>query len=232
MEESKLLALHASLKASGPAGKRGGLGAGRKSAVTTGARDGLPDNPLYARFVRAGGWNPDTDDIVSAFAGKRQKFTEEEEVEDDPVADVESEPIEKKDKKEKKERREEVVVEEETVEVVRSTSGSKRKREEVSQSDSKSKSKSKAEFDVKTVTWTTVHALCVESSKGRVKVSKVQRAVVQAAQAHDPSRYGDEAAIEGLQRQALQRLVRWAKKKHVHLAGEDNKYVHLPSSSS
>ena len=53
MQDDKLQRLHDTLALLRPKGKTGGLGRGG-GGTTKRKNDGLPDNPLYARFVRAG----------------------------------------------------------------------------------------------------------------------------------------------------------------------------------
>jgi hypothetical protein len=102
MEDAKLLALYDSLKSGQPKGKSG-LGVGGR--ITTIESD-LPKNSLYARFVRAGSWNPNAVEVAKDYTGKKMKLGDEndEEVEDTTESTEEKKP--KKSKKEKKEKKE------------------------------------------------------------------------------------------------------------------------------
>ena len=92
MEDAKLVALYNTLKG-GFKGKGAGLGlGGRARKATGGADDGhppLPDNPLYAHFVRAGGYRHDEDDTIAPeFTGKRMKLGSEDDDDDDSGDDA------------------------------------------------------------------------------------------------------------------------------------------------
>ena len=79
MEEAKLLALHATLKAGAPRGRVGGLGAGLQRGKEVVGGTGLPDNALYKYFVREGAELADVMVGVPKFAGTRMTFDDEEE---------------------------------------------------------------------------------------------------------------------------------------------------------
>ena len=77
MEHAALLSLHAALKLSAPAGGRGGLGLrGTGRAAMTAHAEPAP-SPLFARFVKAGAYNPALDHVGADFAGKRTTFGED-----------------------------------------------------------------------------------------------------------------------------------------------------------
>jgi hypothetical protein len=131
MEDSKLLALHAKLKSSAPAGGRGGLGAGfasKKVVDTT-----LPKNALYSNFVRAGHWKPEEDHVGVDFVGKRQVFDVEEE-------EAETKATESSTHQSKKRKRGEADEEEEE-----EREGSSGKKSKKTSSDDKVHKKSKKE---------------------------------------------------------------------------------------
>ena len=77
MEEAKLLALHATLKAGAPRGRVGGLGAGLQRGKEVVGGTGLPNNALYKYFVREGAELADVMVGVPKFAGTRMTFDEE-----------------------------------------------------------------------------------------------------------------------------------------------------------
>ena len=88
MDATALAALHATLKAGAPAGGRGGLGAGkahrRVEAADADALSSVPKSALYARFVPAGSWRAEDDQLGVDFSGTRQKFDERGEVVAEP----------------------------------------------------------------------------------------------------------------------------------------------------
>jgi hypothetical protein len=85
MDATALAALHATLKAGAPAGGRGGLGAGKAHRrVEAADADAVPKSALYARFVPAGSWCAEDDQLGVDFSGTRQKFDERGEVVAEP----------------------------------------------------------------------------------------------------------------------------------------------------
>jgi hypothetical protein len=114
MEDTKLLALYDSLKSGQPKGKSG-LGVGGR--VTTAASD-LPQNSLYARFVRAGSWNPNAVEVAKDYAGKKMKLGDENDGDkEDTLDEVDGKKL-KKQKREKRSRADEVEEGDEVVEEV------------------------------------------------------------------------------------------------------------------
>ena len=85
MDATALAALHATLKAGAPAGGRGGLGAGKAHRrVEAADADAVPKSALYARFVPAGSWRAEDDQLGVDFSGTRQQFDERGEVVAEP----------------------------------------------------------------------------------------------------------------------------------------------------
>ena len=85
MELSKQQRLYDTLQKLAPKGKFGGLGSSGLGAASRKRSDSLPDNPLYANFIRAG-------------AGHKRTFKEEDDTDD---ASSEDAPPKKKQKDKK-----------------------------------------------------------------------------------------------------------------------------------
>ena len=85
MDATALAALHATLTAGAPAGGRGGRGAGKAHRrVEAADADAVPKSALYARFVPAGSWRAEDDQLGVDFSGTRQQFDERGEVVAEP----------------------------------------------------------------------------------------------------------------------------------------------------
>ena len=101
MQDDKLQRLHDTLALLRPKGKTGGLGRGG-GGTTKRKNDGLPDNPLYARFVRAG----DGFSKVKKFKGSDDEDDGDDKGEDDS-GDESGKKLKKKKAKKSKKKEEE-----------------------------------------------------------------------------------------------------------------------------
>ena len=216
MEATALVALVDQLKSKRPSGGRGGLGVGKERARSAAsAAAGLPDTPLYRRFVPAGAWDPALDSIAPEFTGKRMVFKEEEEAVPAAAADGVA--------GRKRKRAGSAASAGEATAAAGKKSGKDKGK--------KDKGKAKAEEEdaggvsYKRMVLSAVAHIATTAGKGHAKVKHVRKAAAAAAAAAAP--HADEATHAAEVDKRLAKLVEQGRLMHLR----DGKYVAMAGSS-